>query len=482
MPVSYDSKQIIPAPFVSITKTYDRNEIGKKIGASYVLTVSGTLVANQGSPASVAGSAPDWDENFWVASGYPDCENIDYDARLAAILRKQEALRCLFADDGKVFEIHPLDGSAPLMCNPKVINISFAEGLWVERCDYTITLEAERLYGNAMCTPDDEGDLDPFVSNQSEEWSIEFNDVPQNASVHHTFRVSHSVSATGKLAYEADGSLAYQPWEYAKQWVDSKLGYDATKAQDGNIGVPVSYSAYNHVRSENLNEDSGTYSVVETWILSTEAAIEDFTVTTRTSSQEGLTSVGIEGSVVGLETNTYPYAVSTSKYSAASTKWTSVESALLTRAQSYSGITLNIDPATISVGKNPVAGVINYSYEYNNRPSNCITDALSEVITITDVGQGDVFAVIPIPGRAAGPILQDICTVTEKRRQLNIEVIMPVVDSCDFAEWMAGKPSVTTIVDAVEPTGTKVFGGPPTETWVPNTGRYSYSREWTYED
>lgn len=482
MAITYNSKKIIPAPFVSISKNYNRNEVGKKVGATYVLTLSGTIVANQGSPASVAGSAPDWDDNFWIAAGYPPCEDIEYDARLAAILRKQEALRCLFSEDGKVFEIHPLDGSAPLLCNPKVISISFAEGLWVERCDYTVVLETEKLYGNAMCTQADEESLSPYVSNQSEEWNIEFNDQPEDATTHHTFRVTHNVSATGKLVYEADGTLAYQPWEYAKQWVTSRLGYDATKARDNNIDVPDSFLPYNHVRAENIGEESGSYSVTESWILSTEAAIEDFNVSTRSSAQEGVTSVSIDGTVTGLETNVFPYAVTTSKWTTAASKFSTVQGLLHSRAQSYSGITLNAIAGSISIGRNPVSGVITYAYEYNNRPSNCIENALSEIISITDIGQGDVFAVIPIPGRAAGPILQDICTVTEKRRQLSIEVIMPLVDSCDFAEWMAGKPDVESIVDAVTPTGTKVFNSAPTESWVPSSGRFSYSIEWTYED
>lgn len=485
MAVMYNGKKIIPAPLVNISKQYDRTDSGKKIGVRFVLTLTGTIVANMGSPASTPGVAPNWSDNFWIAADYPPCEEIDTDGRLAAILRKQEALRCLFSEDGHVFEIEPLDGSAPLTCNPTVTDIQFNDGIWIERCDYTITLEAPIIYGNAMCTSDGEDDFDDYIVSSNEEWTIEFNDVPQDATIHHTFRVSHNLAATGKLIYDTDGTIGSQPWEHAKSWVESRLGYDPTHITGGTIGIS-GFSAYNHIRSETIGEESGTYSVSENWILTSgSAALEDYTITTRTSTENAITTVGIEGQIIGLEVIAYPYSVTSSKYTNALAKWETVDDLLLTRAQTYSGLSnLHVLPVTTQVGKNPVTGVINYSYEYNNRPSNCIDGAAVEVITITDVGAGDVFAIIPVIGRAAGPVLQDICTVTETRRSLNIEVVMErgsYMDSCDFATWVGGKPDVSAIVTAVTPSATQVFELPATEVWVPNTGKYTYSKEWVYQ-
>lgn len=485
MAVLYDGKKIIPAPLINISKQYERNDSGKRTGAKFTLTLTGTIVPTMGSPASTPGVAPDWSDNFWIAADYPPCEEIAMDGRLASILRKQEALRCLFAEDGHVFEIEPLDGSAPLSCNPTVVDIQFTEGLWVEKCDYTITLEAPIIYGNAMCTSLGEDEFDGYITGSSEDWTIEFNDTPQDATVHHTFRISHNLSATGKLIYDTDGTIGSQPWEHAKTWIESRLSYTnadiIAKLSGGTIGAS-GFTPYNHIRAETIGIESGTYSVNENWILTNgSSALEDFTISTKTSTQDPMTVVNIEGQIIGLEVIAYPYSVTSSKYTNASSKWTTVASQLFTRAQTYSGITLNTTAVATQVGKNPVTGVINYSYEYNNRPSNCITGALLEVITITDVGAGDVFAVIPVIGRAAGPVLQDICTVTETRRSINIEVIMPFVDGCVYETWLTGKPDVTAIVEAVKPVADQVFSSAPTETWVPNSGKYSYSQEWVYQ-
>jgi len=133
---------------------------------------------------------------------------------------------------------------------------------------------------------------------------------------------------------------------------------------------------------------------------------------------------------------------------------------------------LNAVPVSNVNGKNPQTGVITYSYSYNNRPSNMIAGALSEVVTVTDIYPGDVFAQIPILGRAEGPILQAINTYTARQRQLSIEAVMTPGTLV---------PDSSAIVVIATPTGTQVFKSNDQVSYSVNTGRYTRQVAWTYE-
>lgn len=54
-----------------------------------------------------------------------------------------------------------------------------------------------------------------------------------------------------------------------------------------------------------------------------------------------------------------------------------------------------------------------------------------------------------------------------------------------FISGVAQKPSLsemqTKIYDAYKPIATRVYYGPPSTSWNPKTGQYSYSIEWTFE-
>src|ERR1051325_5785358 len=131
--ISYNSKRIIPAPFIQYSKVYDTSEDGRKIGSRFQITVTGKILADRGSPKS--------DGSFWNVSGYPPNETISsQDVVLGMLLRKQEALRTLFADEGKSFEVQSDDGSPALKFNPRIVRpIEFRQGdrtSWAYVCDY----------------------------------------------------------------------------------------------------------------------------------------------------------------------------------------------------------------------------------------------------------------------------------------------------------------------------------------------------------
>lgn len=491
MAVLYGGKSIIPAPFVTIDKEYQKSGDGKHIGTRFSVVLRGTLVAQKGSP--------DKSKNFHTASGYPADDSFTDEANQyhTSILRKQEALRELFANEGQILEFVPWDGSASVKCYPRVSGMTFEEGNWHNVSTYTVTLEADEILG----LPGGEDDFlvegeNLYISEADESWSLEFNDQPQGVDLPYSFRLTHNVSATGKRHYDATGVVS-EAWVQAKKWVAARLGIDNSFLHTTEaLQLTGDYGAFNHTRTENTNELTGNYAVTETWLVSKTDYLEDFTVSVRTSAESSLTTVGIEGSITGLEVRSSGFGtVVQTKWDNAEEQWNSLVSGgtLLTRAQSYSGITLNTDPLTSNVSRNPVTGVISYNYEYDNRPSNCIAGARSETITIDDQNPADVFARIGVIGREKGPVLQAINTVTESKRTISIEVIMDPATGCptnaDAVEiYLAQAPTsaVNNILTAFEndliSKNTQVFVENDSVNWLPKSGRYSRTKTWVYQN
>jgi hypothetical protein len=154
-------------------------------------------------------------------------------------------------------------------------------------------------------------------------------------------------------------------------------------------------------------------------------------------------------------------------------------------------------PKSYVIGKNPVAGMINYAFEYDTRPSNLIANAKSEVVTISDnVGGGQSFAELFVLGRWQGPILQDLGTRPSFKRMLNIEIVVNrptvsgTVDSIKSAFYdsnpranISTSGDIQNIITAIDPATIGInscFSDPPQENWDFLNGRYSYTRTWTY--
>lgn len=476
--VIYNSNKIIPAPLVSINKRYQKSDGQQNLGSLFSLQLKGTILPQKGSPTSSG--------TFWTTSGEPPDENTGGDY-FEAILRKQEALRHLFADEGKTLEFVPCSGINPMKCNPRILEINFEDGIWVDFCNYTINVECDRLYGGYLADEDYNNLMPPYISEASENWQLEFNDAPQNTTYQHTFRLTHSISAKGKKFYDENGVAPSAAWEWAKIFVTPRIGYDSTKAIGTNLGIPPGYSGYNHVRSETCDELGGTYSIQESWILSINSALEQFTVTTRTGTEDTFAHVTVEGTVTGLEVNNSD-TITSSKYTNAANLFAVVVAQLYTRAQNYSGVTtLQTSPVTTTVATNPVAGVINYTYEYNDRPSVCIASAISESITVVDNNATDVIARIPVLGRTFGPVLQSFNTVTETTRQVTIEVVTDPVNACGASAIIAGSPKTEadTIFNSFYTQLTSAYNLVYTiesqDTWNPKTGRYVGTRAWVYQ-
>jgi hypothetical protein len=473
--VSYDGKKLIPAPRLQISRTANKKGDGSIIGFTYQLVLTGDLIAYKGSPNSL--------REFWDQSGYPPDEAIEADSRLGALLRKQEALRNLFSAQGRELYIQSADGSEPLKCNPRINDISFAEGIWFDRITYTINMEADVVY------PIVEGDFPDLISDATEEWNIETDEgAPEGLGLPRTYRLTHTVGAVGKLSYNELGGLTSQAWENARAYVIPRLGMNNSFLLSSGVSdLPSYYGGYNHSRTEAINIAGGGYNITETWLLASGSALEDFTIQITSNAESNRQNVKINGTVTGLELRSSNLSVISNKFTNAETKFNAVSGLAYSRCQTYSGYDLNIYPMSESIGKNPIAGTISYDFEYDNRPYNLIPGAIAERITINDTLPNQLVAVIPILGRAAGPILQPINTSAELTRTLSVEfTLRSKIDMSDLAaSFNTLKPTalVDVLKDAADPIvlGSESYVQSDRETWEPITGRYSREIIWIYQ-
>lgn len=476
MPVYYNNEAIIPAPFASISKEYQTTEDGTIVGSVFLITLKGKFVSYKGSPNSK--------QVFWTTSGYPPDETFSsVDNNFTSILRKLEALRILFSQEGHTLQIQPFDGAPPIKCNPRIRRLEFPEGQWVFISDYVITLEADVLYMNGKAIDEDDGTdvVNYHISKASDDWSFEPVD-----DKFITYRLTRTVSATGKRFYDSTGVLTQEAWQNASDYVKNnyKLGIDNNRIAQ-SILVPISATgqAYNYARTEHVNKKGGIYSVTESWLVfdpgSGAAAVEEFTAVISVEESQRVT-VNMEGTITGLRvSDNTSQSLITDKYTNAAAKLAQVLPVLFTRAQSYSGFNLNPTALRHQTNHAVIVGVITYTYTYDNRPTSLIPGSISEKLSFNFNNPNDVFAKIPVLGRAIGPVLQDIGTVTESTKGFTIEAILPAA-SVDNPAGVA-KPNTDSIVVGNAPSASQVFKGQDSEDWNPYTGTYSRRVLWTYQ-
>jgi hypothetical protein len=480
--ISYDSCRIIPAPLVSFSKLYNKTGDGESIGSAFSITLTGKQLAYKGSPSSAG---------VWYTGGaYPDDESVGDTSRLAACMRKQEAIRRLFSSEGRSLQIQSADGTAPIKCNPRVVNIEFASDIWYNHFDYTITMECDLVYINNTALGEDS--FPQYIDDASETWTFDTDeDNPESEYIPRTYRVSHSLSAKGKRVYDATGTLIKPAWQQARDYLLPKMGFDATIALSSGVNnLPAYYGAYNNVRNEQIDEQGGSYAITETFLLASGTATESFNVNTRTSIDGGLNSVSIEGTINGLLQRDSNFNITTTKYENANTKFTAIEPLLFTRAQLYSGYSLNSIATNKSVGRNPAAGTINYTYEFDNRPTTLFNGARSETMSVQDNWGEQSFATIFVLGRALGPVIQDLSTYQPRTRTFSIEAVMPTASGTVTNRLYTLKPTIDStnaailqsVVNEMHPStfgATNVKVASQNSSW--DGSRFSYQVSWTFQ-
>lgn len=154
---------------------------------------------------------------------------------------------------------------------------------------------------------------------------------------------------------------------------------------------------------------------------------EEFTVDRAQSTDTSVTTVTVQGSVFGLgvETGTK----SNVRFLSASGAFFGpggIESQIYSRAAALipAGACIGDNPVTSTISTSLFAGTIGYNQVFESRFKTANNNVLREEIDIGLTNPSDVIAIIPIPGKIDGPVLQDQQTQTGKTKTLNITYTM----------------------------------------------------------
>ncbi len=465
---------IIPGPQFNIQREVARDEAGRITRRFWNIQAKGTLVAFKGSPSSAG---------VFHTGSYSAAldENIADVSRLASLRNKMKALSDLFCAKGQWMEIQPFDGSQSIKFQPRIRNINFAQGLWFDKVEYTIDMEADTVF---FGTQEECGGTSDVVPQES--WGIEAAD-----QIGRTYRLTHSVSSNQKDLFDAFGNVpsGNNGWERARDIVLGHLGIsDVNKIEAPGVLNLTNWGAYNYVRGQQIDESAGRFAVNETWLVYDPRqggvtlfppALDDFVVNSRTSD-DGIVHVTIDGTVTGLEVRDISSgSFSQSRWDSASLYYSSqISGNVFSRASSYSGVLLNPTQILSSVGRNPINGTISYSYEFSNRRSPTIPGAVREEITLSLSGGTDIFAVIPLPGRPWGPVLQDMETISERTMSINISAQM---QSSNMLNPITFAPNTDGIVVALAPVALQVFRSRDEISFADESGKYTRSVLFVYQ-
>tara|TARA_R110002096_G_scaffold42923_2_gene115451 strand:- start:369 stop:2018 length:1650 start_codon:yes stop_codon:yes gene_type:complete len=410
------------------------------------------------------------------------------------------------------------------------------ESAGVQTLEYSFSFEAYEEDSNNTNTGSTGRPVKPSykLSSVDESWELaeadEFfyqSDAPDstNSNLNKVYTLTHTVSATGLKKYSSPGTSALdgEAFRQAVQWVKTRLVYDPTveitkdlmgddtffqskflpiemnapdttddlgfnlkRAGTSAEGVPA-YRGYNHTRSVSSDQNVGSYSVTDTWTLS-QVGFEsthslEFSFEGDINAESN--NITVNANFQGLSTAD-SRSTQIDKYAGALKAFNTVKPlipalALKVYEDSGGAFALNTDlKLSESVGHNKVSGTITYSVSFNDYDKPSTENAIVERIDISynnDKGEQKLIAILPIIGRANGPIIQDIETTQISSRTITADIVM---------KRGFGKPDGTAAVASYRPEGwdatedVNVYLTASTESWNPNTRTYNKSETWEF--
>ncbi len=367
MSVSYAGKKIIPAPLLTINKQYNRNTDGSKIGTTYSISVKGTFLPYRGSPS---GNYIDIDNAFWDLAGYPPDQSIGITEAEAfnSLLKKQSALRNLFAIDGASFEWQPSGGQPVVKCNPRVLSIEFGEGTWAQRCEYNIQLETNWIFINGTSDIEDIISQD-LISSFDETWDFEEVEGKEGKQ----YNVTHTINAQGILGYEGNAQLIdnKQAWEHARDYVVAKVS--------GSIDSSVMLAALgsinkvssDYIKSTNVNKSGGSYQITERWLVCDNNTYTNNQYNVDFDDANGEYNVTYQGAIKGLGINTKTGDITSMEIARSAIPSDSLAGTRTTNAVGVllAGKSLPVSPQNKSFVLNQQDGTVSFTFKWTTSES-----------------------------------------------------------------------------------------------------------------
>ena len=499
--VLYNGNYIVPAPLFSLSESYVRAGDGTRLSGSYEIVLKGTLLPDIGSPRSNGA----FSTTYAAANTLESSINTD-DKRFGSILKKQQALRNLFAvtpaepatirsdlltKTEYYLEIMTDDASSTIFkCRPMVSNISFGEEINVIKNEFTITLMANEVVitdtsGLTLANTPPSDFPGYNLKSASDSISTSFDNDYEGS-----YTVTRSVSAqSSKVFYtEKAGSAGSvkSAVSLAKEWVSKRISITGISNLSAYslIAPKTGYEFANHVSTEQADEFNGSYSIQQTWKYiktSINAVIDDYNIslTSRAAGSNGISasqgfdkSFKISGSIKGIATGAAAYTKAKAYFDSVIS--TSNFGVLKTRI-SDSGGTFNpfitaggssiYGPYIMTISENRRGGTINYDAEFKEKPYSLSTTKFIDAdVTVSENRRENVIAEIPIPGKSTGPVIQDINTTNTVKRNITANFVLGTGNYGDYTkigDFRASAKSFLVTTVGVYPPGTQ-----GTDFWV----------------
>lgn len=470
MPVKYNGSGLIPAPLLSINKSVIRGTGDTITGQDYTITLNGTIVNTDGTGNNNLDSPG--------ASGSSD-------TRMRGVQGGINFIRSLFAQDGGLLEVYSPESQVnKLSCYCKVDSVNFDQGVWVQKCAYTVVLKTKYIDGN---------DLLNQLDDIQESWDIQ---ELENGNA----TVSHKIQAKGRLL-KINGTYN-SPLSIAKQWVNSRA-YNIVSNQlseqvvGSGVMVPEIYQNaqvniddsyfYNRMRTDYTSPIDYTYSVTETFLRTLYQYQDEFSVSVNLEQDwPHRATININGVITGLSTHGYDNDARLAN--ASGYYFALVEPNLYTRANLYKPRGYTVNPVFLSkqISYDITPGNMKYGITYaalNGTP--LVSGAIDESIQISDIGKTDIVAIIPVPGRSSGPVIQYMAAKTAPERQVSISATIGNsgnITITNLYNSYLNKPNTDAIINALKPTNTSYYYiKQDSEDYNPLKGAYSRTVSWVID-
>ena len=513
MPPSQTGGVIGPMPRYSINRENLSTGDGTFMGTKFTINVTGTAIIQSTDDAQDI-----------TVKGQRQSRVMGEGITLMQVLREE------FPNQGTgKLEISPYGGLSNIIVfdDAKLLSVDLPEqteeSAGVQTLEYSFVFEAYEEDSNNTNTGSTGRPVKPSykLSSVDESWELseadgffyDF-DIPtdENDTLRKTYTLTHTVSATGLKKYERPGVIATdgEAFRQAVLWVKTRLVSDPRvdieedlmgdtkffkskflpiemnmpgKTDDLGFnlkeGTPK-YKGYNHTRSVSSDQNVGSYTVTDTWVISQENFESTHSLEFNFdggASAEGAT-VTANATFQGLSTTTSD-DTKTDKYAGALKAFAIVKPLIPDLAKrayldSQGEFALNTDlKLSESVGHNKVSGTVTYSVSFNDYDLPKITDAVSESVSISynnDQGEQKLIAILQVIGRANGPIIQDIQTTQISSRTIAVDAVM---------RRGSGKPNGEAALIPYRPAAGSYLTS-STESWNPNTRAYNKSETWEF--
>lgn len=379
--MKYGDFRINPAPLMTYSQESLTTDGGERVADRVTLSFTGTVL---------------------------NLDNIS-SGDFSALITKRDQLINALSGNGLEFQIlHHINSTSasgtPIISGiyPRVENLTFDEGVWVDQIPYSFELVYETNFTSGTVP----------VETFSDNWSFEED---ENSRV---IRASHNVSAQGINTNASGDSNAMTN---ARTWVLARMGVSTIPAglpafaDSGTLG-DLKFQKY---RTEAASEIEGTYEATENIVLALSGFANSYTAQYQTND-EGITTVSINGNIEGL--GRFDTAIEN-----AVSGWNNHVQPGLSglAADVYSGFggsgTLNVsNQQSFSVTKDPFDGRLGYSVSYTDNPAENLPSGITELSISKQINFPlERVAAIDIPGRAAGAVLHKIGAPTNGSVTIN---------------------------------------------------------------